>query len=193
MKNELCLGACLIILKAYFESKSSQNMYVFKCSGSLRWAELWSCDYGVKSSDQGQDTGVVTPEATGLLVTLQFSKHYITYMLPRHRKFSLFTKFSHFSCKCVYFLFHWVVNGTGSLTHQYFLFFLFLHIVSVVGVHLSEWNTEGKLGQYSLQLRQKRLSFKSPPHPHFPLKTFPANTAALPQPVAVYLRPALPG
>lgn len=36
-----------------------------------------------------------------------------------------------------------------------------------VGVHQSEWNTEGKLGQYSVQLRQKRLTFKSPPHPHF--------------------------
>lgn len=37
-----------------------------------------------------------------------------------------------------------------------------------VGVHLSDWNTEGKLGQYSLQLRHKQLSFKPPPHPHFP-------------------------
>lgn len=189
MKNELCL----IILKAYFESKSSQYMYVFKCSGSLRWTELWSYDYGVKSSDQGQGTGVMTHEVTGLLVTLNFQNITSPICYPWHRKFSLFTKFSHFSCRCIYFVFHWVVNGTGSLTHQYFLFFLFLHIVSVVGVHLSEWNTEAKLGQYSLQLRQKRLSFKSPPHPHFPLKTFPANTAVLPQPVAVCLRPALPG
>lgn len=38
---------------------------------------------------------------------------------------------------------------------------------------MSEWNTEEKLGQYSPQLRQKLLSFKSLPHPHFPIRNLP--------------------
>ena len=103
---------------------------------------------------------------------------------------SLFTKFSHFSFSFIFVplsrQWYWLTNPS------IFLFFLFLHIL-VVGVHLSEWNTEGKLGQYSLQLRQKQLSFKSPPHPHFPgvcaIENLPrTNAAAPPQPAAVCLR-----
>ena len=65
------------------------------------------------------------------------------------------------------FVFFCPVKSSAVTNRSMFLFILFLHIMWV-GVHLSEWNTDGKLGQYSLQLRQKQLSFKSPPHPHFP-------------------------
>lgn len=95
------------------------------------------------------------------LCDLQFSKHYITYRLTPSKEIYQIQPF-------VNFIFIPLRRQWFRLTNPLiFLFFLFMCVL-FVAVHLSEWNTEAKLGQYSLQLRQRQLSFKSPPHPHFP-------------------------
>lgn len=181
--------------KLIFKVKGDGERACFS-SALVHWGET-STDHvtvGVKSSAQGLDTGVMTPEATGLLLTLSFQNITSPIHLHWNKKFKVLRKFSHI---LKYFFValsrQWYRPTYPSI---YIYFFLFLVIVSV-GVHLSEWNTDRKLGQYSLQLRQKQLSFKSPPHPHFPgvchWKPSPQNTAALPQPAAVCLRPALTG
>ncbi len=107
----------------------------------------------------------MTPETTELLVTHRFQN--ITFIQTISQDFwSAYDLLLPFFCKLLSLVplsRQWYMLPNPSI----FLFFLFLHIL-FVGVHLSERNTEGKLGQYSLQLRQKQLSFKSPPHPHFP-------------------------
>lgn len=102
-------------------------------------------------------------QVSWLLVPSSFQILHNPHTKRYHNKWILLTNISHF---------HELNFSIKSHLHRLtnasvFLFSLFLHTMSV-GVHLSEWNTEEKLGHYSLQLQHKLLSFKSPPHPHFP-------------------------
>lgn len=172
-------GANLVSLCTPPENGESNLQPDIKCS--FVWALVWlfellifgmrwicvsfdvekhqSCDSG--GSDQGQDTGVMSPEATWPLYPFLFKTLHHLYVKSavRHLAGYFIANYSLLCCT--------LSSDSRTPWHPPPIPFPFLYIL-FVGVSLSEWNTEGKLGQYSPQLKQRQLSFRSPPHPHIP-------------------------